>query len=398
MKVLLLTHLLSYSRRQTNRIRAFNWLKYLSQRHEIFLVSFVDSAEEMAHLEELKKYCCGIEVVLRRPRRGLLCRLANIFQGAPYFILTQFTSPEMQAKINQVLRENKFDLIHVYSLAMAQYVCKVRGVGKILDAGDCITRHYLQEWMSPISLRDRVSSFIDWAKMRNYEPKMFFGFEKSILVNPIDREVISKKNPGLSIEVIPYGVDLEYFQPQDVEEDFPSLIFTAGMHYLPNTDAIVHFCLHILPRIEKKYPQVKLYILGEKSCQKLNRLAEKKKNIILVGFVEDIRNLMAKASVFICPMRLGTGNKTKVLEAMAMAKAVVSTSIGAEGYNLVSGKEILIADDPENFSGAVLRLLDDKRLRGSLGVNARKKAEEEHNFEALAQKMDAIYSAVGRKG
>ena len=146
MKLLLLTPFLPYPPQATNKIRPFNWMKYLSKKYEIYLVSFIESNKEKEYLSELGKYCSQIVTVLRRPKSGFRYRVMNLFQNLPYYIVKQFESTEMQERINLILKENKFEFIHVSTLAMAQYVYVVKGLTKILDAVDCYTRNYLQQW------------------------------------------------------------------------------------------------------------------------------------------------------------------------------------------------------------------------------------------------------------
>jgi len=394
MKILLLTPFIPYPPKAANKVRAFSWLRYLSRKYEISLVSFIEREEQKEYLNELGNYCAQILTVIRKPKSGFLYRPINLFQRFPYFMVEHFKSIDMQETIRRLLQKNKFDLVHVSTLAMAQYAGDIKGTAKILDAIDCHTRNYLQQWQFPTGLKNRILSFIDWFKMRGYELKTHSKFNKTILANPMDKEFMLRLCPRLNIEVIPYGVDLEYFSPQQKEEEFPSLIFTGLMGYPPNNDAMVNFCSRTLPLIEEEYAGIKLYIVGGNVSLKLKKIAGIKKNIILTDFQEDIRPFMSKATIFICPLRLGTGVKTKVLEAMAMAKSIVSSSISVEGINAVSEKDILIADRPEEFANAVIRLLKNKDLRDNLGMSARKAVENAHHWQTLAIELDKAYQEV----
>ncbi len=395
MKILFLTpYLPYYPPVTTNRSRPFNWLKYLSRAgHKIHLVSFIESVEERQCLSLIDKYCFKITTILRKPRSGIVSRFVNLFKGMPYFMGEQFYSQEMRQAVSLALKEESFDMLHVGTLAMAQYAGSIKGIPKILDGVDCNTRNYIQQWRHPTGLRNSILSFIDWKKMAEYEPKACSGFNRCIFVNPLDKEYLLKLNPRLNIEVLPFGVDLEYFSFRLAKEERHSLIFTGNMNYMPNLDAVQFFSCRILPIIQAKYPQIKFYVLGKAVPSSLKKKLCYNKNIIFTGHVDDIRDLMVSASVFVCPLRIGTGIKIKVLEAMAMAKPIVSTSIGAEGINVVPGKELLIADAPEDFASKVIKLLDDKSLREKLGENARVVVENDHNWELLAQKVNTIYES-----
>lgn len=397
MKILLLTHLLPHPKLTTNRARAFNWLKYLSRNHQVSLVSFINSAQEREQLAALREYCHEVVTVLREPKNRFFSRIINLFQHTPYFVIKEYNSLKMAKEVSAMLRKDAFDLIHVYSLAMAHYVANTKGVIKILDAGDFFTRNYYQQWHSPINLGRRILSFIDWVKMKQYEPAIFSKFEKCILVNHNDKEFIMSSNPKFPIEIITYGVDLEYFKPQSEKEEFPSLIFTGSMDYVPNADAMLYFCRQILPLVEQRYPQIRLYILGRGVSYELKRLAAMKDNIILTGFKNDIREFVAKANIFICPLRIGTGIKTKLLEAMAMGKAIISTSIGIEGIKVVVNKDVMVADSPQDFADTIISLLANKSLRTAMGKNVRIAAEKDHDYKLLTSKLEDIYLELTEK-
>lgn len=386
-----MTHLLPNSQRTTNRARAFNWLKYLSRNHQIFLVSFIDSVEETRYISELRKYCYKVITVLRKPKNRLLYRFINLFQNVPYFIIKEYNCSEMHKELRSILKNNTFDIIHVYSLAMAHYVVDIQGINKILDAGDSLTRNYLQQWRSSIALGRRILSFVDWYKMKRYEPQIFSKFDKCILLNPVDKKFMAEFYPELPVEVITIGADLEYFRPQENRKEFPSLIFTGTMSYIPNSDAMEYFCHKILPLIEKRYPGIRLYILGGGISYKLRKMTSIKKNIIIAGFVKDIRKFVGQSTVFICPLRMGTGIKTKILEAMAMGKAIVSTPIGVEGIGVAAERDVLVTDTTEQFANAVIYLLENKQVRVTMAENVRKIVERENNFELLTSKLENIY-------
>jgi len=391
MKVLFLTPFLPYPPQLGYTVRPFYRLKYISKRNEIFLISFIDSVKENEYLSEIGKYCSQVATVLRRPRSGFKYRMKNLFESSPYYLKKQFESSEMQETVDSILEENKFDIVHVFSLAMAQYTSNIKAVPAILDAGDCITRNYLQQWQSRTSLRNRILSFIDWYKIKRYESNIHSKFNRSFLVSSADRSFMKEAYPNLKLEVIPIGVDLEYFKPQETKEGFPTLIFVGDMSYTPNEEAMIYFCYEILPLLEKIYSQIKLFIVGRNVTNKLRKAVGNKKNVIITGFVQDVRTFINKATVFICPLKTGTGIKNKLLEAMAMGKPIVSSSIGAEGINVISGRDIMVADKPKEVADALVKLLENDNIRNTMGINARKVVEKDHNWESLAMKIDEIY-------
>lgn len=392
MKILFLTPLLPYPPQGGDRIRTFNLLKDLGIKHEIWLLSFVESPDELRHVHALEKSCREIHTVPINTKRGFVNRFTNLFESRPYFTAKQFASDEMKQRLDILLKAHHFDLIHTSTLAMAQYTYDLQGIVKILDGIDAVSRNYLQQWRMPTGLRNRVLSYIDWLKTVNYEPTLYSRFDRCLLVSTVDRAYLYKKNPLLPIEIATIGVDYDFYQPSVGEESTNRLVFSGGMNYIPNNDAMIYFCSSILPIIEQKYPAVLLYIVGKNVSPKLAMIARKKQNIVLTGFVEDHRRVIGQSTVFICPLRIGTGVKNKVLEAMAMGKAIVSTSIGAEGIPAVSGQDMFIADKPDAFANAVIRLLEDANARRQLGVRARELAVREFDRRKAALIVDAIYT------
>src|SRR5262249_19518677 len=171
--------------------------------------------------------------------------------------------------------------------------------------------------------------------------------------------------------VIPTGVDIEYFRPLGDEiED--TLVFTGSMDWLPNEDGIFYFIQEILPRIRQQVANVKLQVVGRKPSPRLQALAaEHSHHVLLTGWVDDIRPFLGKGAVCIVPLRIGSGTRLKIFEAMAMAKAVVSTTIGAEGLPVQHGTELLLADSPDDFARSTVTLLKDASARRHLGRAAR---------------------------
>jgi glycosyltransferase involved in cell wall biosynthesis len=185
--------------------------------------------------------------------------------------------------------------------------------------------------------------------------------------------------------VIPTGVDVDYFQPMLVEELANSLVFTGSMDWLPNEDAILYFVDAILPLIKQQLPAVSLEVVGRSPSRKLQALAETEKSVRLTGWVEDIRPFVARGAACIVPLRIGGGTRLKIFEAMAMKKAVISTSVGAEGLPVSSGENILLADTPNDFADSVVSLLRDPSRRQRLGTAARTLVQENYSWPRVAE-------------
>jgi len=209
--------------------------------------------------------------------------------------------------------------------------------------------------------------------------------DQVLTVSEADRDSFSPfVEPG-KLTVIPTGVDLDYFQPMLVEEAANSLVFIGSMDWLPNEDAILYFVDSILPLIKQQCPEVSLEVVGRNPTRKLQALADREKNMRLTGRVEDIRPFVARGSICIVPLRIGGGTRLKIFEAMAMSKAVVSTSVGAEGLPVRTGENILLADTPHDFARCVVSLLRDPKARMRLGESARVLVQEKYSWSRVAE-------------
>lgn len=209
--------------------------------------------------------------------------------------------------------------------------------------------------------------------------------DRVLTVSETDRDAFAQVIDQQKLTVVPTGVDVSYFQPIPVEDRPNSLVFTGSMDWLPNEDAILYFAEAILPLIKRQCPDISLEVVGRNPSRKLQALAEAEKSIRLTGWVDDIRPFLSRGAVCIVPLRIGGGTRLKIFEAMAMGKAVVSTSVGAEGLPVQSGENILLADTPEAFSDAVVSLLNNSVQRKRLGASARNLVQEKYSWRKVAE-------------
>jgi glycosyltransferase involved in cell wall biosynthesis len=206
-----------------------------------------------------------------------------------------------------------------------------------------------------------------------------------ITVSDTDRDTFARFLDSKKLTVTPTGVDVDYFKPLSVEEAPNSLVFTGSMDWLPNEDAVLYFVDAIFPLIKQQCPEVSFEVVGRNPSRKLQALAEREKSMRLTGWVDDIRLFVARAAICIVPLRIGGGTRLKIFEAMAMGKAVISTTVGAEGLPVESGKDILLADTPNDFAQSVIGLLRDSLLRRRLGTGARSLVQENYSWGRVAE-------------
>jgi glycosyltransferase involved in cell wall biosynthesis len=204
--------------------------------------------------------------------------------------------------------------------------------------------------------------------------------------------------PGLCTALVPNGVDIEYFRP-DQQEEQPALIYTGGMNMFANRDAVMYFIAQIWPQIRRLVPDVRFYAVGQDPPKELLALADQDKQIIVTGYVNDIRPLVREAAVYVVPLRVGGGTRLKVLDAMAMGKAMVTTSIGCEGLEVCPDEHVVVADHPDQFAERTVHLLGNRLRRLELGRAARELVERRYSWAHVGgQLLDAYHVALKRRG
>ncbi|HBB67274.1 MAG TPA: hypothetical protein DCZ93_08230 [Elusimicrobia bacterium] len=376
-----------------NTVRPFHWLKHLARRHEVTFVCFADPGGSVVLPAGLSSRS---RVIVRRPRTGLAARAANLFGRRPYFLGDQFRSAEMFKAVGELCSGAAFDVVHCSSIAMAQYVPPAAGRIKILDGVDCNARNTLQQAGFPLGIRHRFLAWVDWRKLRAYEPEQYRRFDAGLLASPQDRDFLLGINAGLPLRVLPNGVDLDYFKPERVPEPTkrPEVVFAGPLSYPPNRDAVAFFCSEVLPLVLKKRPEIIFRVLGRTGGAEPATRGAAPGSVVFSGHVPDVRPYLTAAAAVVCPLRMGTGIKNKVLEAMAMGKAVVMTPVAAEGVNAAAGKDYLCASSAPELAAALLKALSEPGLAAGLGVSARKAVEAGHGWESLASKLESIYEEI----
>jgi glycosyltransferase involved in cell wall biosynthesis len=241
---------------------------------------------------------------------------------------------------------------------------------------------------------EALYSLIQWKKLSRYEATVCRLADRVVAVSEADKATLQRLVPGLDVTVVPNGVDVGYYTSADIQPlPLPShsLIFTGKMDFRPNVDAGLWFCQEVLPLVRRRMPDVRFYIVGQSPHRRVLRLTDDPA-VTVTGYVDDVRPYIAGACVYVIPLRIGGGTRLKVLEAMAIGKPIVSTSLGCEGFQgLVPGRELSLADTPEEFAQQVIGLLDDASRRERLGQAARRFVEEQYDWRLIVPKLERAY-------
>jgi len=345
----------------------------------------------------LKPFCSNIILAERKSCKGrlahralrLYCFITNTYMEA-YLAKSQ----DMKNKIISMDNPDLFDIAIYDAYDLVQYSGCIRNIPKILYLGDSITLR-AQEMMKSkyLNLISRMEIRRCMDRIKGIEKNCYTDFAKCIVAAEGDKKAILGLNSKLNIEALPFSVDTVYFKKTKPEEE-NIILFTGILWTEHNCDAVLYFCNEILPLIRRKNRDAVFILVGGAAREEIKKCAKKDTRIKLVDFVEDIRPYLEKATVFVSPIRLGAGMNNKVLEAMSMEKAIVTTEHGNRSISLKDGLEAFVCDDKFRFAEKVSELLKDKEKRRLLGQNARIKAEKEFSIEAYAGNLDKIIETV----
>jgi sugar transferase (PEP-CTERM/EpsH1 system associated) len=403
MKLLLLTPQLPYPPQQGTTIRNFNLIRYLAPRHEITLLSF-GTPDELQNAAPLRALCRRIEIA-PYPIRSLAQRAWTTFSSPLPDMALRLKSNEMHAKFDSLVCGEQFNVIQIEGIEMARYPLNSQFV--IRDSNLVFDEHnaeyvlqrtaFESDARRPTRYHAALYSLIQWQKLERYERACCHRATRVVACSDADARAIHRliPNPHAPISVIPNGVDTEFYLPSDQVCAKPltdlALVFTGKMDFRPNIDAMTWFAAEILPRIRAEVPLAHLVVVGQKPAPRVRAL-QRQPGIEVTGWVADTRPYIADAAVYVVPLRMGSGTRLKVLEAMAMGKAIISTTRGVEGIELASGRDALVADTPEEFARAVVALLRDRERRRALGIAAHALAVEKYDWRNIVPAFDAVYA------
>ena len=396
MKILFVTGMFPYPPIGGTPIKTYNLVRELSKKHEVFLLSlYTDPADTKdRNISQMEKYCTVVSVLSRERKRHWIVRaFTDLFGKQPYFVASAKSS-RLEAALTEFIKTERMDLAHFEILPMGQYGRILHKIlPTVISPNDSTSLFLIDEarYLPNRHLIKKIYRYLVWRRMRSYEGQICAKFDKCHLVSDRDRAYLMQLNSSIDAEVIPNGVDTDYFTPLRLPSDYPSLIYAGDMGGGPAIYA-TWFIRHVLPKVRKAVPSVKVYLAGKNPHKKLLRMASQDKNIIVTGFVEDIRPYIDRATLSISPVMKTCGILNKVLEAMAMGKAVVGLKASFSGIEgSIRGENMVAVEDEKEFADWIIRLIKDEELREKIGKNARLFVKSSYTWEETGRKAEISY-------
>lgn len=403
MRILFVTQIVPYPPHGGVLQRGFNLLRELGREHEVHLLAF-HHPDELPHGEpversrrELGRFCRSIEYFPLWPKRSAAHKLAALAAGAVYpgpFSVLAHRSAALARRIEDICAgATPPDIVHLDTIALAPYLENCGARPTVLCHHNIESTLMARRAGHESSFAARRYVAAQSRKLLDYERTQPARFRLNITVSATDSATLREICPTANAVDIPNGVDTDYFTPRE-HDGTPALIYTGGMNMFANRDAVEWFLDAIWPLVKQAVPEARFFGVGARPCARLLEAAAADPSVEAPGFVDDVRPWVARSAVYIVPLRVGGGTRLKMVDAMAQGKAIVATTVGAEGVEGEDGTHFLLRDQPRAFADTIIELLRDPARRQALGAAARARAVERYSWPILANRLAGHYARV----
>jgi polysaccharide biosynthesis protein PslH len=387
MRILQIASRIPYPLTDGGQVCLFNTMKYLALRgHKITLLTYAN--EEIKDLEPILEVC-DLKLIRKSTKDSLLKGFFNLFSDVPYKI-SKYISKELEMVLTELLKPISFDIVIIEQLHMAYYglLCKrLTGLPIILreeNVESVIVERYVETKDIPL-IRNYLRTQLK--RIRRYEAEKTALFDICCMITEEDRKKLQALNPLVQTCVIAAGVEASYFSKIPSVDKVPhSICFFGGYAWPANKDGVLWFLEKIFPRVLEQIPDAKFFLIGKDISTNIKHY--RNKNVIVRGFVSDLKQELSQYVITIAPIRVGSGIRLKILESFAMQIPVVTTSIGCEGIQATDSEHLLIGDTVDEFAEQVVRLLSDKELRNRITMSAYALARQKYRWEQIAEQFE----------
>ncbi len=397
-KVLFIAHRIPYPPNKGDKIRSFHMLRHLTENHRVAVACMIDDSRDIEYIDALNEMVDQVFYEVRSPFAMKMKAVGAVLSGEP-FTKPCFYSVNLQRSIDRYLDDNDVQAVICFCSSSAEYVFR--------------SRHYPESLQKKVLLADMVdvdsekwrqyaeqkSGLMKWLYrreaeyLRPYEQKIAESFDRTFLVSEEEKNVMAQSGAVDKVEALSNGVDLDYFSPESHRGNENSsknrLVFSGAMDYWPNIEGAVWFVDKVFPAVKSAVPDAVFCIAGRNPHDDVLAL-RKIPGIEVTGTVPDIRDYLSDAAICVAPLQIARGIQNKVLEGMAMHKAVVATSGAATGLKAVPGRDIIVATGETQMVEAIIRLLHDSDERRQIGLSARRYVECAHSWDAHLGRMSEL--------
>lgn len=370
--------------------------------HEVHLLSFATHDQLSAGREALAAFCAQV-ITVPPPRRTMTRRLRDLLFTRLADMQGRVDSPDYAARLARLLQDEAFDIIQIESLEMAIYLPVVERYAPdtpvIYDSFnaeyDLQRTIFEAERGSLRRLPGALYSLAQWRRLTRFERHVCSAVDHVIAVSEADADAFARLAPGRPVSVVPNGIDVEAYACADATLDLGphALVFTGSMGYRPNVDAALWFVESVLGTVRAAVPDATFFIVGSQPHPRLNPLRERD-DVQITGWVPDVNPFLYAAAVYVVPLRMGSGTRLKLLQAMAAQQAVVSTRIGAQGLEARDGHELRLADSADEFAQAIIALLQHPDQRAALGRAGADYVRQHYDWPVIVPRLLAVYATL----
>jgi polysaccharide biosynthesis protein PslH len=399
LSILYVSHMPASPPRFGAQARVHGLMTELARRHDLTAAMLVDDefdAEECRRA--MQAYCREVVLVPNPYAHKRLLQLRSL-ASTRSFERRLVTVPALQKSLSRILRGRRFDIVNLEFSYLGHYDLRQAPPGErlpalVVDSHNIdydLARQYARDGRSLVR---RLYASANWRKLRREELGTYRDADGVYLCSAVDQRRLLNEAPGARTAVIPNAADVEYYKPRPAHPppDGRTVVFFGLLSYPPNIDGVIHFVRDIWPRVAEAHPEARFKIIGGRPPPSLLALAGPR--VELTGFVSDLRPHLAAAAAVVVPLRLGGGTRLKIVEAMAMGKAIVSTTLGAEGIEAVPGRDVLIENEPTAFAEAVNRLLASPGMAARIGQSARQLAVGRYAWSGAARALEGFYRQI----
>ncbi len=393
MKLLFLANRVPYPPYRGDKLKIFNLARRLSGRHELHLITFAQSPEDLTWKAELEKIFTEVHFIYLPGWRSALHCLAALWNLLPVQVL-YFQSREMKLRLAALLGSHHYDAVHVQHLRMAPYLAKNKSLPRILDLPDAFSLYWERRKKMPGNFLKKAFEHLEQKRVLRYEPVMK-DYDLALACSAEDVAYLRAKHGVTNLELLPNGVDLDTFRAggHDYSHNH-TILFTGNMDYAPNVDAVIYFCKEIFPAVLKHYPQVRFVIAGQRPVAEVLALAGD--GVAVTGFIPDLSATYNAASIVVAPLRFGAGTQNKVLEAMAMGVPVICSEVGFKGLGIDSGAGAFMEPDTMQFTARILELLGDAALRERTGRQGIEVMQSRFSWDGIAGMLEGYFKRIAK--